>query len=371
MKDSPIAFIDLKAQRNRIRNKIDAAIATVIDHGGFIMGREVREFENKLAAFTGARHAVSCGNGTDALQLVLMAEGIGVGDAVFVPAFTFVATAEIAPLLGATPVFVDVLPDTFNLDVDSLEAAIKMAKDQGLTPKAVIPVDLFGQPADYPAINAIAKMHDLVVIADSAQGLGGTLNNKKSGQMADWTTTSFFPAKPLGCYGDGGAVMTDDDARAALLKSLRIHGKGGDKYDNVRVGVNSRLDTIQAAILIEKLAIFQDELDARDRIAKRYSKALKDVAEVPFIINGGTSAWAQYTLKLENRDEVQTRLKEAGVPTAIYYPIPMNRQSGYVDFPVAPAGVSVSEALAEQVLSLPMHPYLDDTTQDRIINAIL
>ncbi len=370
MTDNPIAFIDLKAQRDRIRDKIDAAVMGVIDHCGFIMGKEVGEFEAQLAEFVGVKHAMGCGNGTDALQLVLMAEGITKGDAIFVPAFTFVATAEIAPLVGATPVFVDVLPDTFNMDPASLEAGIETAKAEGLTPKMVIPVDLFGQPADYPAINEIAQRHGMVVMADAAQGLGGSLNSVKAGALATWTTTSFFPAKPLGCYGDGGAVMTDDDDRAALLKSLRIHGKGGDKYDNVRVGVNSRLDTIQAAVLKEKLAIFPDELDARDRVAAKYSESLRDIAEVPTVVDGARSAWAQYTLKVDNRADVQAKLKDKGVPSVVYYPIPMNQQSGYTDYPVVNGGVPVSDALAQRVLSLPMHPYMDDETQDRIIDAV-
>ena len=371
MNDKPIAFIDLKAQRDRIRDKIDTAIAGVVDHGGFIMGKEVGEFETQLANFTGAKYALGCGNGTDALQLVLMAEGVGPGDAVFVPAFTFVASAEVVPLLGATPVFVDVLPDTFNLDVKSLEAAIKMAKNDGLNPKAVIPVDLFGQPADYPAINALAEKHGLIVVADAAQGLGGSLNAKRAGTLAKWSTTSFFPAKPLGCYGDGGAVMTDDEEGANLIKSLRVHGKGSEKYDNVRVGINSRLDTIQAAILKEKLAIFPDELETRDRIAQRYSAALKDVVQTPVMINGGFSAWAQYTLRVKNRDAVMAKLKEAGVPSVVYYPIPMNRQSGYVDYPVVTGGVPVSDALATDVMSLPMHPYMDEETQNRIIESVI
>jgi len=370
MTDNPIAFIDLKAQRDRIRDKIDAAVMGVIDHCGFIMGKEVGEFEAQLAEFVGVKHAMGCGNGTDALQLVLMAAGITKGDAIFVPAFTFVATAEIAPLVGATPVFVDVLPDTFNMDPASLEAGIETAKAEGLTPKMVIPVDLFGQPADYPAINEIAQRHGMVVMADAAQGLGGSLNSVKAGALATWTTTSFCPAKPLGCYGDGGAVMTDDDDRAALLKSLRIHGKGGDKYDNVRVGVNSRLDTIQAAVLKEKLAIFPDELDARDRVAAKYSESLRDIAEVPTVVDGARSAWAQYTLKVDNRADVQAKLKDKGVPSVVYYPIPMNQQSGYTDYPVVNGGVPVSDALAQRVLSLPMHPYMDDETQDRIIDAV-
>ena len=370
MPEKNIPFINLKAQRDRIRDGIDTAINKVLDRGDFIMGKEVGEFEAQLSKFTGVKHVISCANGTDALQMVLMAEGVGPGDAVFVPAFTFVATAEVVPLVGATPVFVDVLEETFNMDPDSLELAIRETEKLGLKPRAVIPVDLFGQPADYPAINAIAEKYGLTVIADGAQGLGGSLNGNKVGKLATWTTTSFFPAKPLGCYGDGGAVLTDDDECAALLKSLRVHGKGGEKYDNVRVGVNSRLDTIQAAILIEKLAIFPDELEARNRIAKRYSEGLKEVAEVPSIIDGGFSAWAQYTLKLGNRNEVRADLNEAGVPAVVYYPIPMNRQSGYTGYPVVSGGVPVSDKLAEQVLSLPMHPYLGEQTQDLIIGVV-
>jgi dTDP-4-amino-4,6-dideoxygalactose transaminase len=370
MSNAPIPFIDLKAQQAIIRDKIDAAIARVLDHGGYILGKEVGDFETQLAAFTGAEHVISCANGTDALQMILMAEGTGPNDAVFVPAFTFVATGEVAPLLGATPMFVDVLPDTFNMDPASLEAAIGKAKDLGLNPKVVIPVDLFGQPANYLAIQAIAERHDLVVIADAAQGIGASLNGTRAGKLATWTSTSFFPAKPLGCYGDGGAIMTDDPARADLLKSIRFHGKGDFKYDNVRIGTNSRLDTIQAAILIEKLAIFEAELIARDHIAARYTEALKDTLQTPVLMNGATSAWAQYTLKVENRDAVQAKLSEAGIPTTVYYPIPMSRQTGYKDFPVAPGGVPVSDTLAEQVLSLPMHPYLDADTQDKIIDAV-
>jgi dTDP-4-amino-4,6-dideoxygalactose transaminase len=370
MSNAPIPFIDLKAQQAIIRDKIDAAIARVLDHGGYILGKEVGDFETQLAAFTGAEHVISCANGTDALQMILMAEGTGPNDAVFVPAFTFVATGEVAPLLGATPMFVDVLPDTFNMDPASLEAAIGKAKDLGLNPKVVIPVDLFGQPANYLAIQAIAERHDLVVIADAAQGIGASLNGTRAGKLATWTSTSFFPAKPLGCYGDGGAIMTDDLARADLLKSIRFHGKGDFKYDNVRIGTNSRLDTIQAAILIEKLAIFEAELIARDHIAARYTEALKDTLQTPVLMNGATSAWAQYTLKVENRDAVQAKLSEAGIPTTVYYPIPMSRQTGYKDFPVAPGGVPVSDTLAEQVLSLPMHPYLDADTQDKIIDAV-
>ncbi len=370
MGEVEIAFVDLKAQRDRIRDKVDSAISRVVDHCGFIMGREVGEFEALLAAFTGAKHVVCCANGTDALQLVLMAEGVGPGDAVFVPSMTFIATAEVVPLVGATPVFVDVRSDTFNMDAGSLEAAIGRAKELSLKPRAVIPVDLFGQPADYLLLNAVARAHGLVAIADAAQAVGGSLNLHRVGTLADWTTTSFFPAKPLGCYGDGGAVMTDDGERADILRSLRNHGQGSNKFDNVRVGLNSRMDTIQAAVLIEKLAIFEDELEARNRVAQRYSNALRDLAKVPVLLGGATSAWAQYTLKVDNRDAVREVLEASGVPSVVYYPTPVHQQPGYIDFPRSPGGLPVSDRLAKSVLSLPVHPYLDEKTQDQIIGVL-
>ena len=363
------AFIDLKAQAAALGSRIPDSIARVLDHGAFISGPEVKVFEEKLAAFCGARHAVSCANGTDALSLVLLAEGVGAGDAVFVPAFTFVATAEVVPLAGATPVFVDVYEDTFNMDVESLKSAIVAAKGQGLRPRVVIPVDLFGLPADYDAIRTVADSEGMTVVADSAQGFGGRYHGRNVGTLADYTTTSFFPAKPLGCYGDGGAILTDDGGKAALLRSLTVHGKGSDKYDNVRVGVNSRLDTLQAAILIEKLSIFPAEIVARNRVAARYNAALADVATVPRVPAGLSSVWAQYTLRMRSPDGFAAQMKRAGVPTAIYYPIPLNRQTGYRSYPVAPGGVPVSEKLAESVISLPMHPYLDEATQHRIIAA--
>lgn len=368
---SGIAFIDLKAQKQTLGRRLDDAIARVLDHGAFISGPEVGELEHRLAAFCGARHAITCANGTDALELVMRAEGIGAGDAVFVPAFTFVATAECIPNHGAVPVFVDVLPDTFNLDPASLERAIATAQGLGLRPRMVVAVDLFGQPADYDAIGAIAARHGMILIADAAQSFGGGLRGRAVGTLAAYTTTSFFPAKPLGCYGDGGAVFTDDDGRAALLRSLCIHGKGTDKYDNVRIGMNSRLDTLQAAILLEKLAIFADEIAARDRIATRYSTLLAGRVRTPAVLDGARSVWAQYTVVVDNRDAVMAGCKAAGVPTAIYYPIPLNRQSGYCHFPVTDGGVPVADRLATQVLSLPMHPYLDEATQDRIVAAVL
>ena len=379
----PIPFIDLAAQQARIRPRIDAAIAHVLAHGAYVMGPEVKAFEEQLAAFAGATHAVSCANGTEALALPLMAWGIGPGDAVFCPSFTFAATGEVVPWLGASPVFVDILQDTYNLDPAKLEAAIVAIKAEGrLTPRAIIAVDLFGQPADYPAIAAIAKAHGLKLIADSAQGFGCTLNGRHPIAWADVATTSFFPAKPLGCYGDGGAILTNDAWLAERLDSLRVHGKatasdvagkafGHDpKYLNMRVGLNSRLDTLQAAILIEKLAIFEDEIAARGRIADRYAKGLAgSTARAPGVISGGVSTWAQYTIEHRDRDGLSTHLKALGVPSAAYYPVPLHRQDCYAIYP-QPGGLPVSEAKAETVLSLPMHPYLGEEVQDLIIEAV-
>ena len=378
-----IAFIDLAAQQRRIKPQIDAAIARVLAHGAYVMGPEVRAFEEQLAACAGARHAVSCANGTEALVLPLMAWGVGPGDAVFCPSFTFAATGEVIPWLGASPVFVDLRPDTYNLDPEKLEAAITAIKAEGrLVPRAIIAVDLFGQPADYPAIAAIARRHDLKLIADSAQGFGCTLNGQHPGAWADVVTTSFFPAKPLGCYGDGGAVLTDDAWLAERIDSLRVHGKAvasdiqgrtfehDPKYLNMRVGLNSRLDTIQAAILIEKLAVFADELDRRDVVAERYAAGLADTpARTPAVIEGGRSIWAQYVIEHENREGLAAHLKTLGVPTAAYYPMPMHVQDCYSIYP-KPGGLPVSEAKAEVVLALPMHPYLEPEVQDRIIDGV-
>ena len=368
----PLALNDLGRQRARIAGRIDAAIQRVLDHGQFIMGPEVAGFEQALADFTGARHVVTCANGTDAISMVLMAKGIRHGDAVFVPAFTFVATAEPVAGLGATPVFVDVDEDTFNLDAGKLDEAVAHAVSLGLKPRAVIPVDLFGLPADYRRIDAAAIRHGLDVIADAAQSTGARLDNRAVGTLAPVTTTSFFPSKPLGCYGDGGAIMTDDDDLAEVLRSIRFHGRGTHKYDNVRIGLNSRLDTIQAAILIEKLAIFGDEVEARGRVAARYTAALAGVARTPKPFPGATSVWAQYTLRLPagERDAIAARLKAAGVPTAIYYPLPLPRQTGYARFSSAPGGMPVSDRLAAEVLSLPMHPYLDEVEIDRVVTAV-
>ena len=369
---TPIPFIDVGAQRRRLGHLIDDAIARVTTHCQFLGGPEVAAFEADLAAFCGARYAVGCASGTDALMLVLMAKGIGPGDAVFCPAFTFCATAEVVVLLGATPVFADVDPVTFNIDPSSLLRAVATAKRHGLKPKVVIPVDLFGLPADHDAIAAIAKSEGLYVLDDAAQGFGATYKGRKLGTLAPATATSFFPAKPLGCYGDGGAIVTDDPALVEILRSLRVHGQGIDKYDNVRIGMTSRLDTIQAAVLIEKLKIFADEIEARDRVARRYTTGLRDVAAVPAVPDDYTSVWAQYTIRFKPgvRDEVAAMLKTQGVPTAIYYPKPLHRLEAYRRFPVVDNGIPVTDQLAEEVLSLPMHAYLDPPTQDRIIEAV-
>jgi len=366
-----IPFIDLRAQRDRLSDQIDAAIAKVLSHGKFVMGPEVAEFETKAAEFAGARHAIACANGTDALSLALMASGIERKDAVFVPTFTFAATAEAPALLGATPVFVDISEDDFNLDVALLEEAIETAKKNGLRPAAIIAVDLFGQPADYESIQAIADKHGMIVIADAAQSFGGTLHGKRVGTLAAITTTSFFPAKPLGCYGDGGMLFTDDDATATILRAIRVHGVGTARYDYTRIGMNSRLDTLQAAILLPKLAIFQDEIETRDRVAQRYSDALSETVITPAVSDDRRSAWAQYTIRLKglNRETVSAELRKQGIPTAIYYPKPLHLQAAYGAFPRVKE-LPVSERLAKDVLSLPMHPYLDAETQDRITDAV-
>jgi dTDP-4-amino-4,6-dideoxygalactose transaminase len=368
----PIPFIDVAAQRRRLGKAIDEATARVLNHCQFLMGPEVALFETELAAFCGAKHALSCSSGTDALVMILMAKGIGPGDAVFCPTFTFCATAEAAALIGATPVLVDVDADTFNIDAASLKSAIMTAKAKGLKPRAVIPVDLFGLPADHDAVAEVADAEGLFNLDDAAQGFGGSYKGRAVGTFGHATATSFFPAKPLGCYGDGGAVLTDDDELLAVLKSVRVHGGGSDKYDNVRLGLTARLDTIQAAVLIEKLKIFRDEIATRNRVARRYGEALKDVATVPAVPDGYESVWAQYTIRLApgKRDGLARALQAEGIPTAIYYARPLHKQTAYRNFPVAQAGLQVSERLADEVISLPMHAYLDEATQDRIVDAV-
>ena len=377
-------FIDLQVQRARISDRIDSAIAKVLESGQFVMGPQVRAFEEQLAAFSGASHALGCGNGTDAIALPLMAWGLQPGDAVFCPSFTFCATAEVIPWLGATPVFVDVEPDTFNMDPAHLEAAIEQVIKEGkLKPKVIIGVCPFGQAANYPRLREIADKYDLKLIADSAQGFGTTINGRHPSDFADIVTTSFFPAKPLGCYGDGGAVVTNDAALAERIDSLRVHGKavasdtkGADfehdpKYLNMRVGMNSRLDSIQAAILIEKLAIFADEIELRNRAAARYNEKLAPhVTAVPHVAEDVVSTWAQYTIKHPDRDGLQAHLRAKNIPSAVYYPVPMHMNVAYEHYPTGPGGLPVTEQLATQVISLPMYPYLDEGDQDRIVEAV-
>jgi dTDP-4-amino-4,6-dideoxygalactose transaminase len=368
----PIPFIDVAAQRRRLGPAIDAAVARVLGHCQFILGPEVRQFEQELAAFAGARHVVTCASGTDALLLALRAWEIGPGDAVICPSFTFCATAEVVALTGATPVFVDVDAVTFNIDVEGIAGAIATAKRLGLKPKALIPVDLFGLAADHDSIAAAAKAQKLLILDDAAQAFGAAYKGRRLGTFGHATATSFFPAKPLGCYGDGGAVLTDDTGMADTLRSLRMHGHGSDKYDNIRIGLASRLDTIQAAVLSEKLKIFASEIEARNEVARRYAQALGDVVTVPKVSEGLVSVWAQYTIRLPagRRDAFAAALKAEGIPTAVYYPIPLHRQQAYKHYPVGEGGVAVSDKLAAEVISLPMHAYLDEATQDRIIAAV-
>jgi dTDP-4-amino-4,6-dideoxygalactose transaminase len=380
-----LPFIDLQAQRLRLDGKIEAAVQAAVVGGAWVMGPQVRQFEADLAAFGRAKHALGCANGTDALILPLIAWGIRTGDAVFCPSFTFTATAEVVPWLGATPVFVDVDARTFNMDPAHLEAAIEATLKEGrLKPRAVIAVDLFGQPADYPAIRALCDRYGLKLIADSAQGFGCTLHGEHPIKWADVTTTSFFPAKPLGCYGDGGAVLTDDDDLAQEMDSLRVHGKvvakdlkDGQSFDHdpkylaMRIGMNSRLDTIQAAVLIEKLKVFGQEIDWRNEAADRYNSGLAPhVSSVPAVIEGGVSIWAQYTIEHDNRDGLAAHLKAQGVPTAVYYPVPMHLQPAYARFSQGPGSLPVTERLKDRVVSLPMHADLDEATQDTIIAAV-
>ena len=366
----PIAFIDLQAQRRRIAGKIDAAIARVLDHGQFIMGPEIARLEQLLAEFTGAAHAVTCASGTDALLLPMMARGVGPGDAVFVPAFTFVAAAEVSAVLGATPVFVDITAGDYCLCPESLRCAIDDASKLGLRPAAVVAVDLYGQIADYPAIAGIAEEAGLFVIEDAAQSFGAKLNGKRAGSFGHAAGTSFFPAKPLGCYGDGGAIFTGDAELAERLRLIRIHGQGGRKYQYSELGLNGRLDTLQAAILIEKLGIFEDEIAARERVAARYTQALADVVAAPKLRPGAASVWAQYTVRVKDRENMAKRMGAEGVPTAVHYPMPLTEQAAYRKFPVVSTGIPESARAAAEVLCLPMHPYLSESDQDRVIESL-
>lgn len=362
-------FIDLKTQYLKIKPQVDYGIQKVLDHGKYIMGPEIDSLEMELATFTGSKYALTCSNGTEALVMALMAIGVGAGDAVFVPSFTFVATAEAVVLVGATPVFVDVDRESYNLSVENLDAAIKMVRSEGgLRPTCIIAVDLFGQPANYQEVIGLAKSNGLLVVADGAQSFGASQNDINVGAIGDITTTSFFPAKPLGCYGDGGAIFTNDQSIAEVIRSIRVHGQGIDRYDNVRIGVNGRMDTIQAAILLEKLKIFPEELVARQRVADRYAAGfLGHPIKTPVILKNTKSAWAQYTILIENRDAVIDYLKKKQIPTAVYYPRPIHTQAPYASFPISPMGQKNTEYLARHVLSLPMHPYLSPEVQDHII----
>jgi dTDP-4-amino-4,6-dideoxygalactose transaminase len=369
---TPIEFIDLAAQRRRLGARVDEAVLRVLSHGRYVMGPEVAQVEADLAAFSGASIVVSCASGTDALALVLMAKEVGPGDAVLCPSFTFAATAEVVAWVGATPLFIDVLPDTFNMDPASLRLGVERARQLKLRPVGVIPVDLFGQPADYDEIESICRELGLWMLSDAAQSFGATYRGRKVGTTGLATATSFFPAKPLGCYGDGGAIFTEDPALAEVLRSLRVHGQGQDRYDNVRIGMTGRLDSIQAAVLIEKLKIFEDEINRRNAVAARYNDALQDVAIVPRVLPDRSSVWAQYTIRIDpaKRAGMAEALKVKGIPTAIYYPKPVHQQTAYRRFPCAGNGLPVSEALAQEVISLPMHPYLEPELQDRIVDAV-
>lgn len=372
-----IQFRDLQKQYEVLKPQIDAAMQKVCVQADFISGHEVKELEQQLAEYVGVKHCITCANGTDALTLVLMAWGIGPGDAILVPDFTFFASGETVAFEGATPLFVDVDKRTFNLDPDKLEETILQVKAQGkYNLRAVVAVDLFGLPADYPRIEAICKKYGLLLLEDGAQGFGGTVNGRRVGSFGDAATTSFFPAKPLGCYGDGGAVFTNNDEWAALIRSYAVHGKGGMKYDNVRLGVNSRLDTIQAAILQVKLKAFQDyELEAVEQVSRWYDAALKGSGLVlPYRPEGFTSSWAQYTVQLPqgaDRDALQATLKEKGIPTMVYYPKPMHLQKAFTGTDSAVADCPVTEQLCKTVLSLPMHPYLKKENVERIVISYL
>ena len=373
MPPEPVPFIDIGAQRRRLGKSIDEAVGRVLAHCQFVNGPEVSALEQQLCKLSGAQHVVSCASGTDALVMVLMAENVGRGDAVLCPSFTFCATGEAVALVGATPVFVDVDEATFNMDAASLKRGIATARKLGLKPRAVIPVDLFGQSADHDAIAAVAEAEGLFVLDDAAQGFGASYKGRRLGTFGRATATSFFPAKPLGCYGDGGAIFTDDADLAERLRSIRVHGQGADKYDNVRLGLTGRLDTVQAAVLLEKLKIFDDEIAARNEVAERYSRGLGNVVSVPHLAAGCTSVWAQYTIRLPkgvDRDGFAADLKAKGVPTAIYYPKSMHQQTAYKDFPVAEGGLACSERLSADVISLPMHAYLDELAQERVIAAV-
>jgi len=381
-----IPFIDLKTQQERIRPQIDAAIKRVLDHGKYIMGPEVYELEEELAEFVGSRHCISCSSGTDALLIGLMAYGVGPGDAIFTTPFTFIATAEVISLLGATPVFVDIDPDTYNIDPKKLELAIQAVKannpsihplpsafslqPSALVPRGIIPVDLFGLPADYDAILPIADKYGVFVLQDSAQAFGAQYKGKICPSHGHMGATSFFPAKPLGCYGDGGATFTDDDNLAEIMRSIRIHGKGTDKYNNVRIGLNGRIDTIQAAILLEKLKIYPGEIDLRQRVAKRYSPLSTLNCALQKVPEGSLSVYAQFCIESDQREQIQAKFKESSIPTAIYYPRPVHLLDAYSDLGYGEGDFLVAEKVSERIFALPMHPYLKEDDQVMMVESM-
>lgn len=370
-------FRDLAKQYQILKTDIDQAMLNVASGAHYIMGSQVKELESELAEYVGVKHCLTCANGTDALTLALKAWGIGKGDAVFVPDFTFFASAEVVALEGATPVFVDVDESTFNIDVNSLETAIRQTLSKGdLIPKVIVAVDLFGLPANYPLVKEVARKYNLLILEDGAQGFGGSINGRKACSFGDISTTSFFPAKPLGCYGDGGAVFTDNDEWANLMNSYRVHGKGTDKYDNVRIGMNSRLDTIQAAILQVKLRAFDNEVEAVNEAARHYTDMLKDYVKTPVIPEGFGSSWAQYTIQLnseQQRNTLQQALKEAAIPTMVYYPKPMHQQTAFASIQNGMTDVQCPTAsrLCSTVLSLPMHPYIEPSAIEQISTALI
>lgn len=367
-----IPFIDLQAQQKRIRKDIEKRIMTVLDHGKYIMGPEVHELEEKLAEYCGVKHAISCASGTDALLIPLMAYDIGPGDAVITTPFTFISTAEVVALLGATPVFVDIDPRTYNIDPAAVAAVLKSGEleKQGLKARGIIPVDLFGQLANYPELENIARAHDLFVLEDAAQAFGAEYAGKKAGCFGDVASTSFFPAKPLGAYGDGGAIFTDNDELAEKMRSVRIHGKGSDKYNNIRLGINGRCDSLQAAVVLAKLTIFDEEVGLRNQVAEYYTRNMPESILAPHVADGHTSSWAQYTLQVDNRAARQAVLKEKQVPTAIYYPKPLHLQDAFKRYGGHEGQFPVTEAISHRVFSIPMHPYLQREDQDYILEAL-